>query len=75
MPRYIQADARFTTDYRENCRINESIQAQAGVENTRVFRKYLQHNAKDIIDNQRAMAQARHKLGCLCSGCSRIHKQ
>ena len=75
MPRYVSADSRIFTDYRENCRVNESIQAQAGVENTRVFRKYLQNNAKQLINQERAIAQTRHKLGCICSGCPRIHKQ
>lgn len=75
MPRYIQSDQRAFTTYEANCRMNEKIMSGSGMENTRVFRKFLQHNSKDLIDQERARAQTRHKLGCLCSGCSRIHKQ
>ncbi len=75
MPKFSMADSRVFTDYRENCRTNESLQSQANMDNTRMYRSYLQHNAKELIDNQRSMAQVNHKNGCMCSGCSRIHKQ
>lgn len=74
MPKYISADGRSFTDYRQNCRMNETVQSGSGMNNTREYRAYLQQNAEKIISLERAKATTRHKLGCLCSGCSRVHK-
>ena len=75
MPKYIASDGRPFTNYEANCRMNEKIMSGSEMENTRVFRKFLQHNGKEQIDKERARAQTRHKMSCLCSGCALIHKQ
>lgn len=61
-------DCRFTTDYRPNCDINESLFVKHKIPqaNGTHFRVFLQNNAVNIMKDMRQSQQYENPTGCQC---------
>lgn len=60
------ADGRVFTDYRPNCRTNQLLRYVAGINNSRDYRAFLQHNADKLRDIDRMVAARNAGAYCAC---------
>ena len=56
-------DARHFTDYRPNCDANNLIRASYGIQNSHEYRRFLTHNANDLMKMNRNYACQKNCCG------------
>lgn len=61
----LMSDARFVTDYRPSCDVNNLIQVQNNIRNSYEYRLFLQQNAEQLMRISRGFAQRKNH----CSPC------
>lgn len=49
MPKYIMSDGRVFTSYAPNCAVNQFIQQKYKVQDSHMYRLFLQQNAEKIM--------------------------
>jgi hypothetical protein len=75
MGKFVAEDGRAFTDYSPSCTINNKIKKSNNIKNSLEYRKFLQQNAKEIMEVNFQYSVKTTKEVCNCTECIELTKR